>query len=58
MRLAFDVAGFILVDLVPDDRPEVFDGRQVWAVARSYTLRPKVREIVLTLPFGPSGGVS
>ena len=33
-----------LVDLVPDDRPEVFDGRQVWDVARSYTLRPKVRE--------------
>ena len=47
-----------LVDLVPDDRPEVFDGRQVWDVARLYTLRPKVREVVLALPLGLGGGVS
>ena len=47
-----------LVDLVPDDRPEVFDGRQVWDVATSYTLRPKAREIVLAPPLGLGGGVS
>ena len=47
-----------LVDLVLDDRPEVFDGRQVWDVARSYTLRPKVRKVVLAPPLGLGGGVS
>ena len=47
-----------LVDLVPDDRPEVFDWRQVWDVARSYTLRLKVREFVLAPPLGLGGDVS
>ena len=47
-----------LVDLVLDDRPKVFDGRQVWDVARSYTLRSKVREVVLAPPLGLGGGVS
>ena len=55
MRVAFDVAGFILSNL---SRPEVFDGRQVWDVARSYNLRPEAREVILAPPLGLGGGVS
>ena len=59
----FDEGGFQrrrvhLVDLVPDDRLEFFDGRQVCALARSSALRPKVREVDLAPTLVLGGGVS
>ena len=58
MRVAFDVTGFILLKLSRTIAQRFSMGDRSWDVDISYTLRPKVREVVLAPPLGLGGGVS
>ena len=58
MRVAFDVAGFIWSTLSRRIAQSFSMGDRSGPVARSYTFRPKLRELVLAPQFGLGGGVS
>ena len=46
---------FHFVELLPDDRPEIFDRRKVGAVAWAFTLLPEAREVAAAPDLGLPG---